>query len=115
MIEIIMEIGLTISGIILAALFYILPWPKVKEFFTTTNLDEFSKETSVRELYKVAIIDDEIDSFPVDFIRKMGFQVNCYESISFADSLKITKYDVVFLDVKGVVEEDLEEGGAKFN
>lgn len=117
MLEDVMEIlgiVLAIVAILLAIFFYIVPWANVKEYFKPITLDKFASDIQLREQYKVAIIDDDIDSFPVDFIRKMGFQVNTYESISFADSLEIAKYDVVFLDVKGVVEEDLEEGGAKF-
>jgi hypothetical protein len=107
-------IAIGIFSLFLGMIFYVIPWPKLKEFFKKNDFEAFIEENQLRSTYKVAIIDDEIDSFPVDFIRQMGFEVRCYESISFADSLRIAKFDVVFLDVKGVVKEDLEEGGAKF-
>jgi arsenate reductase-like glutaredoxin family protein len=103
-----------IFGALAGIISYFIPWSKVKEAFKQVDFTQFTKNNILRTNYKIAIIDDEIESFPIDFIRKMGFDVQCYESISFADSLEITKYDVVFLDVKGVVKEDLEEGGAKF-
>jgi len=110
----VLGIVLAIVAILMGIFFYIVPWTSVKEYFKPIMLDKFVSDSQLRDRYKVAIIDDDIDSFPVEFIRKMGVQVNTYESISFADSLEIARYDVVFLDVKGVVEEDLEEGGAKF-
>lgn len=107
-------ISLGIIGVLVAIVSYFIPWPKFKEVFKQVDLVQFTESNQLRENYKIAIIDDELESFPIDFIRKMGFEVQCFESISFADSLEITKFDVVFLDVKGVVKEDNEEGGAKF-
>jgi hypothetical protein len=114
-----MELGLILGvvgaiGVLIAIFSYFIPFAKLKEFYAKIDLDKFTQEKTLRANYKIAIIDDETDSFPVEFIRKMGFDVQCFESISFADSLEITKFDLVFLDVKGVVKEDHEEGGAKF-
>ena len=111
-----MDIGIALGviSIVLAIAAYFIPWASFKEAFNKIDLDDFHEQKKLRRNYKIAIIDDEIDSFPVEFIKSLGFEVECFESISFADSVKITKFDVVFLDVKGVVKEDLEEGGAKF-
>jgi len=112
---------LTTLGIILAILsliicifMYVVPWSNLKLLFVKITLDEYIAQLNLRKMYTVAIIDDEIESFPIDFIRSMDFDVKTYESISFADSLKMSKFDVVLLDVKGVVKEDPDEGGAKF-
>lgn len=107
-------IVISIVGLIAGVFFYFVPIKSFKSFFNPVLLDDFVGLEKMRDLYKVAIIDDQIDSFPVDFIRSLGFHVDTFTSISFADSLLIAKYDVVFLDVKGVIKEDLEEGGAKF-
>lgn len=111
-----MDIGIALGvlGLFLALGTYFMPHDKLKKKFEKKNLNQFSNEVKLRKNYRVAIIDDELDSFPIEFIKKMDFDVITYESISFADSLEIAKFDVVLLDVKGVVEEDLEEGGAKF-
>lgn len=100
-----MDIGIILGvlGILIAISSYFIPWPKLKELFVEVDLQKFFENHNFRANYKIAIIDDDIECFPVDFFRDMGFDVHCFESISFADSLKITKFDVVFLDVKGVV------------
>ncbi|WP_304635533.1 hypothetical protein [Pseudoalteromonas sp.] len=111
-----MDIGILIGviGLLIALFTYLFPFDRVSKMFEKKKLDQLAKEMKLRSNYRVAIIDDEIDSFPIDFINKMGFDVKTFESISFADSIEIAKFDVVLLDVKGVVREDLEEGGAKF-
>lgn len=101
-------------GVLFTVFFYFMPLDRLRSQFEKIGLEQFSKTLNLRDKYKVAIIDDEIESFPIEFIRSMGFEVKTFESISFTDSLEIAKYDVVFLDVKGVVKEDLDEGGAKF-
>ena len=106
-------IGIVIS-VGLALLIYFFPRERLAKLFKKNNLDDFIKNNKFRDNFKIVIIDDEIDSYPVEYIKKLGAEVSTYETISFADSVDITKYDLVFLDIKGVVKEDLEEGGAKF-
>jgi len=103
-----------IIGAIIALILYFVPKDSLFKFFQTKTLDDLIKNNKFRDNFKVVIIDDELDSYPVEYIKKLGVEVSTYETISFADSVDITKYDLVFLDIKGVVKEDLEEGGAKF-
>lgn len=74
---------------------------------------DYINKLKTRDNYKLAIVDDEISSYPVEYIKKLGITVSEFDSISFAETDNLCKFDVILLDVKGVVKEDLEEGGAK--
>lgn len=104
---------LGIFGIMISILFWLLPRESIIDFFKRYSIKDFLVNKNLRDNFTIAVIDDEIDSYPVDYIKKLGYSVNVYESVSFTMVNEITKNDLILLDVKGVVEEDLEEGGAK--
>lgn len=60
---------------------------------------------------KIAIVDDNPDDFPVDYLRRTGFHVDVIASISLAEVKRLEAYDLVMLDIVGVVVEDKKEGG----
>jgi len=62
----------------------------------------------------VAIIDDDLDDFPIDYLKKIGIDPDTYESVSLSEINKFLKYDVLLLDITGVVEEDMQNGGLEF-
>lgn len=68
---------------------------------------------SLRKVAKIAVIDDYLEDIPLDELRAYGFNIDAYTSISLSDSERFKIYDIVFLDVNGVVKEDPEFGGVK--
>lgn len=60
---------------------------------------DYISKLKTRQNYKLAIIDDEINSYPVDYIKKLGINVTEFDSISFAETDNLCKFDVILLDV----------------
>lgn len=65
----------------------------------------------IKQTAKIAIVDDNPGDFPIDYLRRAGFQVDPFTQISLAETGKLAHYDVVFLDIVGVVPEDKRAGG----
>ncbi|EEY73989.1 response regulator transcription factor [Grimontia hollisae] len=77
------------------------------------DVKSYLHSLDIRKKYKIAIVDDELNDFPIEYMKKLGYTVSTYESISLADVDRLLSFDIIFLDVKGVVKEDFETGGAK--
>ncbi|UTW13086.1 hypothetical protein [Marinobacterium rhizophilum] len=60
---------------------------------------------------KIAVIDDQPENYPVDYLRKRGFDLTTYEEVSLTDYSFIKNYDLIFMDVTNVVKEDPQRGG----
>lgn len=58
------------------------------------------------------VVDDKPDDFPSDFLRGMFKSVSFETKVSLNDARRLSEFDVIFLDVAGVVVEDLQRGGA---
>ncbi|WP_143520451.1 hypothetical protein [Pseudomonas syringae] len=82
------------------------------KLITRHRLDQVSGK-SLRKIAKIAVIDDHLEDIPLAELRAYGFDVDSYVSISLSDSERFKVYDIIFLDVNGVVKEDLEFGGAR--
>ncbi|MBS7561670.1 hypothetical protein KHO49_25375 [Pseudomonas sp. RC4D1] len=82
------------------------------KLITKHRLDQVSNE-SLRKVARIAVIDDHLEDIPLNELKAYGFNVDPYVSISLSDSERFKIYDIIFLDVNGVVKEDLELGGAK--
>ncbi|MGI2207822.1 hypothetical protein ACROAD_06000 [Shewanella baltica] len=104
---------LAIIGIVLATVYWLVPKELIINYFKNYSVKSYVEKINLRSEFRVAIVDDEIDSYPVSYIKELNFSVKEYESVSFAHSAELIKNDLLLLDVKGVVKEDLEEGGAK--
>ena len=65
----------------------------------------------IKDKAKVAIVDDEPSDFPLDYLRNAGFRVDVFEEVSLADYQKFSEYDLVLLDIAGVIKEDKMSGG----
>ncbi|MDA0131041.1 hypothetical protein L2D36_04995 [Vibrio harveyi] len=110
-----MDLGIVlgVAGLFLAVVFWLVPKESVTRIFKTYSVVHYVNKKNLRSEFRIAIVDDELDSYPVQYIKDLGFTTKEYESVSFADSDALVKNDLVLLDVKGVVREDLDEGGAK--
>lgn len=69
--------------------------------------------TCFKTLAEIAIVDDNPADFPIAELRKAGYRVRTYKYVSLNDLDELAIYDVVFLDIHGIVKDDIEEGGLK--
>lgn len=60
---------------------------------------------------KLAIVDDNPDDFPLDYLRSTFGKVDIYDKFSLSETSRLIGYDLVFLDMMGVVKEDSKYGG----
>lgn len=60
---------------------------------------------------KLAIVDDTPDDFPLDYLKHTFGQVDVFEKFSLSEASRLVGYDLVFLDMMGVVKEDSRYGG----
>jgi len=60
---------------------------------------------------KIAVIDDQPENYPVEYLRKQGFDLTIYEEVSLTNYSFIENYDLIFMDVTNVVKEDPQRGG----
>ena len=84
-----------------------------RKFKQPSDVREFLRKLGLRKKYKIAIVDDEIKDFPVEYLKSLNYCVSTYDTISLNEVNRLLSFDMIFLDVKGVVKEDFETGGAK--
>ena len=68
---------------------------------------------SIRKITEVAIVDDNLSDFPINELRKAGYRVKTYKQVELNDIARLAEFDVLFLDIHGIVKDDIEEGGLK--
>ncbi len=66
-----------------------------------------------KSIADIAIVDDNLSDFPVTELKKAGYRVKTYKQVGLSDFLSLAEYDVVFLDMHGIVKDDVDEGGLK--
>ena len=62
---------------------------------------------------RVAIVDDQPNDFPVTELKADGYLIQIYRQATLANTAQLARYDIVFLDMKGIVKDDPELGGLK--
>lgn len=62
---------------------------------------------------RVAIVDDQPNDFPTAELKSNGYQVQVYKQASLSTTAQLAAFDIVFLDMKGIVKDDPEFGGLK--
>lgn len=60
---------------------------------------------------KIVVVDDNPDDFPLDYLRSTFGQVTVIDKISLSEASRLVGYDLIFLDMTGVVTEDPKYGG----
>jgi DNA-binding response OmpR family regulator len=60
---------------------------------------------------RILILDDELSDYPIDQLRKLGYRVEEKTLVSLGDIESFKNYDVILLDIRGVLKEDLRQGG----
>ncbi|CAK14614.1 hypothetical protein [Pseudomonas entomophila] len=108
-------IAVPVTGVVIA----LLKWISSKKA-TRMSLPEVVEKISkspnkidAKALGRVAFVDDEISDFPITELKKAGYQISTYKQVSLSDVAILATYDVIFLDIKGIVKDDPEEGGLK--
>lgn len=104
---------ISIAGVIISIILWIVKPEFIINHFKRQNINGFIESKKLSRDFTIAIVDDELDGYPTQYIQDLGYKVKTFESISFSQAEELSKYDLILLDVKGVVKEDLEEGGAK--
>lgn len=79
----------------------------VKDYITVNNPNYVFDNKGV----KIVVVDDNPDDFPLDYLRSTFGQVTVFDKISLSEASKLIGYDLIFLDMTGVVKEDLKYGG----
>lgn len=60
---------------------------------------------------KVLVLDDEPDDYPFGQLRQLGYKVQERTSISLGEIDDLLTFDVILLDIRGVLNEDIKTGG----
>lgn len=60
---------------------------------------------------KIVVIDDTLDDFPINYLKNSFGEVVTYSKFSLSETSRLMGYDLVFLDMMGVVTEDQKYGG----
>ncbi len=68
---------------------------------------------SIKRIVEVAIVDDNPNDFPTVELQRAGYHVKIHKQVSLKDIARLAEYDVVFLDIHGIVKDDIDEGGLK--
>lgn len=88
------------------------PFSSVEDFVSSkTSGDRASLIRYVGSL-RCVIVDDKPEDFPLEFMRGFFAAVSVETRVSLNDAKRLASFDVIFLDVANVVEEDRRHGGA---
>lgn len=66
-----------------------------------------------KKIVRVAIVDDQPRDFPVSDLKQSGFDIVVLKQIKLSDIAMVSTFDIVFLDMKGIVKDDPDYGGLK--
>ncbi|HEX5393112.1 MAG TPA: hypothetical protein VFW68_07520 [Rhodocyclaceae bacterium] len=101
--------------------FLLLFFKVVKPFLSRSEIISLLPSTfevtwdiaSAKEIAKIAIVDDQLQDFPVAELKGNGFNISTYKQVQLSAIAQLATYDIVFLDMKGIVKDDPEYGGLK--
>lgn len=66
-----------------------------------------------KEIGNIAIVDDNLADFPVGELKGSGYRIKTFKQVKLSDLPTLQEFDLVFLDIKGIVKDDYDEGGFK--
>lgn len=100
-----------------AAIFYRFVRPRLKpsRIDAVIPKDFVSKwsPSKAKSWARIAIVDDQPNDFPTPELKADGYQVQVYKQAALSTTAQLATYDIVFLDMKGIVKDDPEFGGLK--
>lgn len=78
-----------------------------------TDLERKWNDSLGKSFAKIAIVDDQPADFPTAELKADGYQLQTYRQVTLATTAQLALYDIVFLDMKGIVRDDPENGGMR--
>jgi hypothetical protein len=104
-----------LGGLALFVWKWIVPkiWAPKIESVIPSQFEETWSASNGKQIATVAIVDDQPRDFPIAELKQDGFNITSYKQVHLADVPKLATYDIVFLDMKGIVKDDPEYGGLK--
>jgi CheY-like chemotaxis protein len=104
------------AGAVILAMFKIPKW--IKSIFPETKFStlrawfsDCSKVVMSAKTMRVLILDDEPVHYPIVQLCRMGYRVEEKTTISLSEIDSLRVFDVILLDIRGVLKEDLRTGG----
>ncbi len=104
---------LSIIGIVISFSLWLLKPEMFKNIFTHQKIIDYTLSKNIKDDFTIAVVDDELESYPIPYIQSLGYKTKTFNIVSFSQAEELSLFDLILLDVKGVVKEDLDEGGAK--
>lgn len=118
---------ITIGAILLSTISLVLKRPRnwlIRKFKRTKfsmkyhSIYEFIQKSSYSQKgnvdpkdLKILILDDEPGHYPIEYLRDARYDIENREKISLSKIDELLKYKIIILDIAGIVEEDLKQGG----
>ena len=116
-------IGISVTGIILFLLKKPCQWilkkiRKTKLSMQYHTIFEFIQRQSLEnksyistKKLNILILDDEPQNYPIEYLRNCKYRINHREEISLSNIDEILDFDLIILDITGIVKEDKQKGG----
>jgi len=70
-------------------------------------------EADSKRLARIAIVDDQVEDFPIAELKADGYNVEEFTQVALGNHATLSRFDIVFLDMKGIVKDDPDRGGLK--
>ncbi|PJG82203.1 hypothetical protein [Caviibacterium pharyngocola] len=86
-----------------------IKYHSIYEFIQENGLDKKSF-LNPKDL-RILILDDEPQNYPIDYLKESKYDIESITKISLSKMDTISKYHIIILDITGIVEEDLKQGG----
>lgn len=87
---------------------------KQKEYSDFSSMIADKLNSSRTDIYKtktIAIVDDNPEHYPIDYLNRCGYRITPIESISLANVDQLFSFDLLILDITNIVVEDPKRGG----
>lgn len=81
--------------------------------FVTSTVKSSPVADTLKQVGRIAIVDDNISDFPVAELKRAGYNIKTYKHVSVSEFDEISTYDLVFLDMLDIVKDDPTDGGLK--
>lgn len=77
---------------------------------TSFILDKNNTSSPIKNK-KIALVDDNPENYPLNFLKKSCFNISVFEEISLSNYDFLFDFDLIILDIAGIVKEDMKNGG----
>lgn|GEM_PF-6436913 len=60
---------------------------------------------------RIAVVDDRPEDYPLAELRRLGYSITDIQTLSLSEIPNLRAYDIILLDINGVLKEDPKRGG----